>query len=175
MVHPYLRHGIRGVMWYQGTYIEFPVAADFCKQMGPLYKVKTDTTILVHRTRYRTKLGGSFGLSPCTLPIRPNLKDRTDTTILVCWSRYRTKLGCLFGSSRYTLPICPNLASLQVKQTPNTIGICTSAPSQPWSGTGENYGQRPLGQSQVFPLDLCSCQPLWGQEWRRFGGIRCDM
>ena len=36
MVHPYLRHGIRGVMWYQGTYIEFPVAADLFTRLGPI-------------------------------------------------------------------------------------------------------------------------------------------
>ena len=36
-------------------------------------KVRTDTTILVHQTRYRYKLGGSFCSSRYTLPIRPNL------------------------------------------------------------------------------------------------------
>ena len=36
-------------------------------------KVRTDTTILVRRTRYRDKLGGSFDLSRYTLPIRPRL------------------------------------------------------------------------------------------------------
>ena len=72
-------------------------------------KVRTDTTILVRRSRFRAKLGGSFGFSGYTLPIRPNLKIRTDTTILVQRTGYRTKLGCSFGSSRYTLPILPNL------------------------------------------------------------------
>ena len=74
-------------------------------------KVRTDTTILVRRTRYRAKLGGSLGLSWYILPIRPNLKVRTDTTILVRQTRYRTKLVGSFGLSWYTLPLRPNLGA----------------------------------------------------------------
>ena len=39
----------------------------------PNLKVRTDTTIQVRRTRYRTKLGGLFGSSRYILPIRSNL------------------------------------------------------------------------------------------------------
>ena len=38
--------------------------------------VLTNITILVCRTRYRTKLAGSYGSARYTVPIRPNLADK---------------------------------------------------------------------------------------------------